>query len=88
MLQRWIQESAISLFKPPHSAKLNIEVDFARYYTTENQHRPWKKMGENRNIVPDFLIGHAVENFQLITGRNCLTAHLYTLSVYWFPAAS
>jgi hypothetical protein len=47
--------SKTSLFNPLHSAKLrikiNIEVDFAR---------PWKKMGENRNIVPDFLIGHAV----------------------------
>ena len=68
--------SKTSLFNPFHSAKLrvkrNIQVDFARYYTTENQQKPWKKMVENRNIIPDFPIGRAVENFQLITGHNCI----------------
>lgn len=84
--------SKTSLFNPPHSAKLrvkrNIQADFARYYATENQHKPWKKMVENRNIIPGFLIGHIVGNFQLIAGHNCLAAHLYRLSIYWFPVAS
>jgi hypothetical protein len=45
-------------------------------------------MMKNRIIISDFLIGHVVENFQLITGHNCLAAHLYRLSIYWFPVAS
>lgn len=73
------------LFNPLHSVKLrvkrNIQADFARYYANEYQHKPWKKMVENRNGIPDFLIGHVVENFQLITGHNCLASHLYILSI-------
>jgi len=84
--------SKTSPFNPLHSAKLrvkrNIQADFAKYYATENQHKPRKTMVESRNIIPDFLIGHVVENFQLITGHNFLAAHLYRLSIYWFPLAS
>jgi len=44
-------------------------------------------MVENKNIISDFLIGHIVENLQLITGHNCLAAHLYRLSIYWFSSS-
>jgi hypothetical protein len=46
-----------------HSAKLriksNVQADFSTY-ATESQHKPWNKMAENRNIIPDFPRGHAV----------------------------
>jgi hypothetical protein len=84
--------SKTSLCNPLYSAKLrikrNIQADFVRYYATENQHKPWKKMVENRNIFPDFPIERVVANFRLIAGHNCLAAHLYRLSIYWFLVAS
>jgi hypothetical protein len=42
----------------------------------------WCKIVKNRNIVPDFPRGDAVEAFRLITGHDGLAAHLYRLSLY------
>jgi hypothetical protein len=36
-------------------------------------------------MIPDFPRGDAVATFQLITGHDCLEAHLHRLSVYASP---
>jgi hypothetical protein len=69
-----------------HSAKLKIkrgiQVDLSEYYTIQSQHKSWDKIVENRNIVRDFPRRDAVATFQLITGHDCLVAHLYRLSLF------
>jgi hypothetical protein len=69
-----------------HSAKSKIkrgiQVDLSEYYTIQSQHKSWGKIVENRNIVPDFPRRGAVATFQLITGHDCLVAHLYRLLLY------
>jgi hypothetical protein len=68
-----------------HSAKLKIkrgiQVDLSEYYTIQSQHKSWGKIVENRNIVPDFPRRDAVATSRLITGHDCLAAHLYRLSL-------
>jgi hypothetical protein len=63
-----------------HSAKSKIkrgiQVDLSEYYVIQSQHKSWGKMVENRNTVPDFPRGDAVASFRLITGLDCLAAHL------------
>jgi hypothetical protein len=61
--------------------KRGIQVDLSEYYAIQSQHKSWGKTVENRNIVPDFPRGDAVAIFRLITGRDCLAAHLYGLSL-------
>jgi ribonuclease HI len=73
-----------------HSAKSkikgSIQVDLSVYYAIQSQHKSWNKIVENKNIVPDFPRGDAVVTFQLITGCDCLAAHLYRVSLYPSPA--
>jgi hypothetical protein len=49
-----------------HSAKLkikSIQADFSSYYTSQNQHKRWNKIVENRFIIPDSAREDAVATF-------------------------
>jgi hypothetical protein len=65
--------------------KRGIQVELSEYYIIQSQHKSWDKIVENRNIVHDFPRGDAVASFRLITGHDCLVAHLYRLSLYPSP---
>jgi len=64
--------------------KRNVQADLTRYYATESQHKPWVKMGTNRNVIPDFPRDGS-GNLQLMTAHDCLAAHLHRLSIYPSP---
>jgi hypothetical protein len=56
------------------SARLRIKgvtyADLLEYYAIQSHHKSWNKIVKNRNIIPDFLVGDALETFCLITGHD------------------
>jgi hypothetical protein len=58
---------------------------FPENYAIQSQHESWDEIVKNRNMIPDFPRGDAVANFRLITGHDCLAAHLQRLLIYSSP---
>jgi hypothetical protein len=81
------QTSACKLTYHPATLKIKraIQVDLSEYYNIQSQHKSWGKIVENRNIDPDFPRRDEVATFRLITGHDCLAAHLHRLSLYPSP---
>jgi hypothetical protein len=68
------------------SAKLiirrSIQTVLLEYYAIQSLHNSRDKIVKNRNIIPGFPRGVAVATFCLITGHDCLAAHLHRFSIY------
>jgi hypothetical protein len=82
---KWQSTSTICFYSIS-SVKLRIkrrnQADLSEYYSIQSQHKSWDNTVKNRNIIPDFPRSHAVATFRLISGHDCLAAHLHGPSIY------
>jgi hypothetical protein len=72
-----------------HSAELrirrSIQADLSECCAIESRHKFLDRIVKNKNIFPDFPRGDDVATFHLITGHDCLVAHVHRFWIYPAP---
>ena len=72
-----------------HSAKLIINKNFkfeqTKWQIMNNSNKSWAVLLDNKQVVPDSPRAAAVASFRLLTGHDCLAAHLHKIGILDSP---